>query len=79
MPRAILPNIPTGDNYQISVAAFTSVGTGLRSYHVYKRKGKYIKPNREVSLAQRSTLGKEIWLFFYMHLRNFVCNRIVRR
>ena len=43
MPRAILPNIPTGDIYQISVAAFTSVGTGLRSYHVYKRKGKYIK------------------------------------
>lgn len=64
MPRAILPNIPTGDNYKISVAAFSSVGTGPRSYHVYKRKGKYIKPKGEISRAQRSTVGKEIWLFF---------------
>ena len=64
MPRAILPNIPTGDYYKISVAAFTSVGTGPRSYHVYKEKGKYMKPKGEISSARRSTVGKEIWLFF---------------
>lgn len=64
MPRAILPNIATGDYYQISVAAFSSVGTGPRSYHVYKKKGKYIKIKGEISRTQRSTVGKEIWLFF---------------
>ena len=64
MPRAILPNIPTGDYYRISVAAFSSVGTGPRSYHVYKEKGKYIKPKGEISRTQRSTVSKEIWLFF---------------
>lgn len=64
MPRAILPNIPPGDYYQISVTAFSSVGTGPRSYRVYKEKGKYIKPKGESSRAQRSTVSKEIWLFF---------------
>ena len=64
MPRAILPNIPTGYYYKISVAAFSSVGTGPRSYHVYKEKGKYIKPKGEISRTQRSTVGKEILLFF---------------
>ncbi|CAH3116621.1 unnamed protein product [Porites lobata] len=39
MPRVILQNIRTGVTYIISVAAFTSVGTGPRSYPVYKEKG----------------------------------------
>lgn len=63
MPRAILPNIPTGDYYKISVAALTTVGPGPRSYHVYKTKGKYTKPKAEISRAQGSTVGREIWLF----------------
>ena len=51
MPRVILPNIRTGVTYIISVAAFTSVGTGPRSYPVYKEKGKYIKPKAKISRA----------------------------
>ncbi|XP_073248869.1 uncharacterized protein [Porites lutea] len=39
IPRAILPNVRTGERYQISVAAFTVVGTGPRSSLVYETKG----------------------------------------
>ncbi|KAM7428099.1 hypothetical protein ABFA07_020874 [Porites harrisoni] len=39
LAQAILPNIQTGERYQISVAAFTSVGTGPRSSFVYVTKG----------------------------------------
>ena len=40
LPKVVLPNIQTGERYQISVAAFTSVGTGPRSSLVYVTKGK---------------------------------------
>ena len=45
LPKVVLPNIQTGERYQISVAAFTSVGTGPRSSLVYVTKGKNTKTN----------------------------------
>ena len=40
LPQAILLNVQVGESYQISVAAFTSVGTGPRSPLLYVTKGK---------------------------------------
>ena len=40
LPQAILLNVQVGERYQISVAAFTSVGTGPRSPLLYVTKGK---------------------------------------
>lgn len=40
LPQAILLNVQAGERYQISVAAFTSVGTGPRSPLLYVTKGR---------------------------------------
>ena len=63
LPKVVLPNIQTGERYQISVAAFTSVGTGPRSSLVYVTKGKNTKTNA-LWLSCRYEISTELIKYF---------------
>ena len=60
LPKAVLPNIQTGERYQISVAAFTSVGTGPRSSLVYVTKGKKNTKTNALWLSCRYQISTEL-------------------
>ena len=76
LAQAILPNIQTGERYQISVAAFTSVGTGPRASLVYVTKGK--KKNTKTNalwLSCKYQISTELIKYFLLlqFLFLFVC------
>ena len=75
LPKVVLPNIQTGERYQISVAAFTSVGTGPRSSLVYVTKGKKNTKTNALWLSCKYQISTELIKYFLLlqFLFLFVC------
>ena len=87
LPKVVLPNIQTGERYQISVAAFTSVGTGPRSSLVYVTKGKNTKTNAlwlsckyqiSTELIKYFLLLQFLFLFMFLFVCFFVFFKVVK-